>query len=77
MAACRTARAGGARGGARAARGPKLLLNQLCSVPGPPAQVEEFYVITWTAKKEQIFEMPVRAGAERSACARVAPGAES
>ena len=22
------------------------------------AQVEEFYVITWTAKKEQIFEMP-------------------
>jgi hypothetical protein len=46
-------------------------------VPGPPAQVEEFYVITWTAKKEQIFEMPVRAGAERSACARVAPGAES
>jgi hypothetical protein len=26
----------------------------------PAAQVEEFYVITWTAKKEQIFEMPVR-----------------
>ena len=25
-----------------------------------PLQVEEFYVITWTAKKEVIFEMPVR-----------------
>jgi hypothetical protein len=28
-------------------------------VPPPRTQVEEFYVITWTAKKEQIFEMPV------------------
>jgi hypothetical protein len=25
-----------------------------------PAQVEEFYVLTWEAKKEVIFEMPVR-----------------
>merc|ERR1719159_711727 len=27
------------------------------------AQVEEFYVITWEAKKEQIFEMPSGGGA--------------
>lgn len=26
----------------------------------PSRQVEEFYVLTWEGKKEQIFEMPVR-----------------
>lgn len=37
------------------------VLNNLVStlvIPPLSRQVEEFYVITWTAKKEQIFEMP-------------------
>ncbi len=32
--------------------------QQLCFNPTAGVQVEEFYVITWDAKKEQIFEMP-------------------
>merc|ERR1719373_1237 len=44
---------------------PKLDPNTPCPIFGGStggllrkAQVEEFYVITWEAKKEQIFEMP-------------------
>jgi hypothetical protein len=35
-----------------------LLANQPYSTPHYAPQTEEFYVITWEAKKEQIFEMP-------------------
>lgn len=34
------------------------MLSDLNEINGWISQVEEFYVITWDAKKEQIFEMP-------------------